>query len=78
MGPNGSLYGDLEGGIQNCGSDGSQYCGLVFNLTPQPTACRTSLCSWNENVPYRFSSDNDGSRHASMFQRPTSKATYTA
>ena len=61
MGPNGSLYGGAQGGIQNCGTDGSQYCGLVFNLTPQPTACLTALCSWNENVPYRFSSESDGS-----------------
>ncbi len=60
-GPNGTLYGGAEGGIQNCGSDGSQYCGLVFNLTPQPTVCRTVLCSWTENVPYRFSSESDGS-----------------
>jgi uncharacterized repeat protein (TIGR03803 family) len=61
VGPNGSLYGGALGGIQNCGSDGSQYCGLVFNLRPQPTACRTALCSWAENVPYRFSSESDGS-----------------
>jgi len=61
LGPNGTLYGGAQGGIQNCGTDGSQYCGLVFNLTPQPTACLTSLCSWTENVPYRFSSESDGS-----------------
>ncbi|MGA8878743.1 MAG: choice-of-anchor tandem repeat GloVer-containing protein [Candidatus Korobacteraceae bacterium] len=61
VGPNGSLYGGAQGGIQNCGSGGSQDCGLVFNLTPQPTACATAPCSWNENVPYRFSSDSDGS-----------------
>jgi uncharacterized repeat protein (TIGR03803 family) len=61
VGPNGSLYGGAQGGIQNCGTDGSQYCGLVYNLTPQPTACRTALCSWNENVLYRFSSESDGS-----------------
>ena len=61
VGPNGSLYGGAQGGIQNCGTDGSQYCGLVFNLTPQPTACLTALCSWTENVPYRFSSESDGS-----------------
>ncbi len=60
VGPNGSLYGGAQGGIQNCGSDGSQYCGLVFKLTPQPTACRTALCPWTENVTYRFSSNNDG------------------
>jgi len=58
---NGSLYGGAQGGIQNCGTDGSQYCGLVFNLRPQPTACPTTQCNWNEKVPYRFSSESDGS-----------------
>jgi uncharacterized repeat protein (TIGR03803 family) len=61
VGPNGSLYGGAQGGIQNCGGDGSQYCGLVFNLRPQSSACLTALCSWTENVPYRFSSESDGS-----------------
>ncbi len=61
VGPNGSLYGGAQGGIQNCGTDGSQYCGLVFNLRPRPTACPTSQCSWTESVPYRFSSESDGS-----------------
>jgi uncharacterized repeat protein (TIGR03803 family) len=61
VGQNGSLYGGAQGGIQNCGTDGSQYCGLVFNLRPQPTACPTTQCSWNEKVPYRFSSESDGS-----------------
>ena len=60
VGPNGSLYGGADGGIQNCGIGGSQYCGIVFNLTPQPTACLTAMCSWTENVPYRFSSESDG------------------
>ncbi len=61
VGPNGSLYGGAYGGIQNCGTNGGQYCGLVFNLTPQPTACRAAPCKWTENVPYRFSSESDGS-----------------
>ncbi len=61
IGPNGTLYGGAQGGLQNCGSDGSQYCGLVFNLTPPPTACHTALCGWNENVIYRFTSESDGS-----------------
>jgi len=60
IGPNGNLYGGAQGGIQNCGSDGSQYCGLVFNLTPKATICATALCGWNENVLYRFSSETDG------------------
>ncbi len=61
LGSNGTLYGGAQGGIQNCGTDGSQYCGLVYNLTPPPSACLTALCGWNENVPYRFSSESDGS-----------------
>jgi uncharacterized repeat protein (TIGR03803 family) len=61
VGPNGSLYGGAQGGIQNCGTDGSLYCGLVFNLTPRPTACPTSQCSWKESMPYRFTSESDGS-----------------
>ena len=61
LGPNGSLYGGAPGGIPNCGSDGSQYCGLIYNLTPGPTACVTALCRWSENVPYRFTSVIDGS-----------------
>jgi uncharacterized repeat protein (TIGR03803 family) len=61
LGPNGTLYGGAQGGVQNCGTNGSLYCGLVFNLTPPPTNCRTALCPWNENVPYRFSSETDGS-----------------
>jgi uncharacterized repeat protein (TIGR03803 family) len=60
VGPNGTLYGGAQGGIQNCGT-GSQDCGLVFNLTPKPNPCLTALCSWNDNVPYRFSSESDGS-----------------
>jgi uncharacterized repeat protein (TIGR03803 family) len=61
VGPNGSLYGAAQGGIQNCGTNGSQYCGLVFNLRPRPTACPTTQCNWSEKVPYRFSSEGDGS-----------------
>jgi uncharacterized repeat protein (TIGR03803 family) len=60
IGPNGSLYGGAQGGIQNCGTDGSQYCGLVFNLRPPPTACANVLCGWSENVPYRFTGETDG------------------
>ncbi len=61
LGPNGSLFGGAQGGIQNCGSDGSQYCGLVYNLKPKPNPCATVLCGWNETVPYRFTSEADGS-----------------
>jgi len=61
VGPNGSLYGGAQGGIQNCGTNGSQYCGLVFNLRPRPTVCPTFQCSWTESTPYRFTSESDGS-----------------
>ncbi len=61
IGPNGSLYGGAQGGIQNCGSDGSQYCGLVYNLMPTPNPCASARCGWNESVPYRFASESDGS-----------------
>ena len=61
LGPNGSLYGGAAGGIQNCGTDGSQYCGLVYNLRPKPTVCSTAICGWNENVVYRFTGESDGS-----------------
>ena len=78
VGRNGTLYGGGQGGIQNCGSDDSQYCGVVFNLTPQPTVCKTSLCYWNENVPYRFTSDADGSGVINVSAYDSAKATYTA
>jgi len=61
IGPNGSLYGGAQGGIQNCGDGGSEYCGLVFNLRPQPTACANAPCGWNETVLYPFASESDGS-----------------
>jgi hypothetical protein len=44
VGPKGVLYGTAGGGNY----------GLVYSLRPAPTACRTSLCSWIENVPYQF------------------------
>lgn len=57
VGPNRSLYGGASGGLQNCNN--GRYCGLVFSLSPQPTACLTNLCSWWENVLYRFTGRND-------------------
>jgi len=66
VGPNGSLYGGAQGGIQNCGTDGSQYCGLIYNLTPKPNICGTALCGWDENVLYRFSSESDGGQFVNV------------
>ena len=59
VGRNGTLYGGGQGGIQNCGSDGSQYCGLIYNLTPSPTACLTALCSWTEKTIYQSTGNTD-------------------
>jgi hypothetical protein len=43
IGRNGILYGAAYGGIQNCPY--YQYCGLIFSLRPEPTACLTGSCS---------------------------------
>jgi uncharacterized repeat protein (TIGR03803 family) len=45
LGPDGALYGTASGG--------SYDFGLVFKLTPGPTACLTSLCPWTESVLYQ-------------------------
>jgi len=60
LGPERALYGTADGGIQTCGSSGSEYCGVVYRLRPSPTACLTALCSWMETVIYRFAGDPDG------------------
>src|ERR1017187_8109431 len=65
--PDGALYGTASGGIQNCGADGSQYCGLIFRLRPSPVACRTSLCSWTEEVLYRSTGPSDTMPGGSLF-----------
>jgi uncharacterized repeat protein (TIGR03803 family) len=33
---------------------------VVFKLRPSPTACKTALCPWSENVLYAFKGDGDG------------------
>jgi hypothetical protein len=60
VGPDGSVYGGASGGLQNCPNPGDDnYCGLVYNLKPSPSACRTSLCPWTQNVSYRFQDGTD-------------------
>jgi uncharacterized repeat protein (TIGR03803 family) len=59
FGPDGSLYGPTWlGGVEGC--DNGQGCGTVFNLKPQPTACKTAICPWTETVLYRFTQRSDG------------------
>lgn len=58
LGPDGSLYGttSVGGGLGQCGArDGRRLsCGIVFKLSPAPTACKTALCPWSETILYRF------------------------
>ena len=61
VGPGGSLYGVAQGGIQNCGYNGSFYCGLIYEARPGPAACPTALCGWNETTIYQFTGNTDAS-----------------
>ena len=52
FGPDGHLYGTtMAGGIA---------WGVVFDLIPPLTVCKTANCSWKENVLYRFPYGSDG------------------
>lgn len=62
-GPEGAIYGVARGGINNCQYG---YCGLVYQLRPTPTSCRTAQCSWTENVLYRFTGSGDGFSPANL------------
>ena len=35
-------------------------CGIVFNLRPPTTACKTALCSWTETISWAFPGTNEG------------------
>jgi uncharacterized repeat protein (TIGR03803 family) len=59
LGPEGALYGSASGGIKTCSGGTSDYCGLVYSLTPAPNACLTALCSWVGDVLYRFTGNDD-------------------
>ncbi len=50
FGPNGTLYGTAGGGP---GSD-----GVVFNLQPPASLCKSVSCPWSETVLFSFSGDN--------------------
>ncbi len=59
FGSDGALYGTTsQGGGNGCFSQNG--CGTVFKLTPPATACKTSICPWNETVLYRFTNGADG------------------
>ena len=59
-GPDGALYGNADGGIQNCGNDGTSYCGLIYKATPPVNFCATALCTWNVTTVYEFTGNGDG------------------
>ena len=59
VGPEGVPYGAATGGIQACGSDGSSYCGVIYEARPGPTACATASCGWNETTIYQFTGNTD-------------------
>jgi hypothetical protein len=53
IGPNGSLYGTTYVG-------GTTQNGIVYNLRPPATFCRSVSCPWNETILYNFTRGSDG------------------
>lgn len=57
FGPDGALYGTTTfGGGTACGVG----CGIVYRLSPPPTACTGATCPWVETVLYSFTGSPDG------------------
>ena len=53
--PSGNLYGTtLSGGNQGCSDDGYEYCGAVFELSPNGSG------GWTETILYDFSNADGG------------------
>ena len=57
FGPDGRLYGNTYAGGNPICSGG---CGTIYRLNPQPRACATTDCSWQETTLYQFSDGQDG------------------
>lgn len=53
IGPNGALYGATYTG-------GTLGHGVIFNLRPPATICRSVNCPWDESVLYNFMRADDG------------------
>ena len=68
LAPDGSLYGTTWAGHYNgsylCRWIGPHAptigCGIVFNLRPPKTACKTALCNWTETISWAFPGTNQG------------------
>ena len=58
FGPDGSLYGttSIGGRGQSCALG----CGVVFQLRPPVTFCRSASCPWTETLLYQFGGIPDG------------------
>ena len=54
IGRDGTLYGTTAAGGNTGGNCGTGGCGTVFNLRPQPRACKSALCFWTGTVLYQF------------------------
>lgn len=54
FGPNGTLYGTTSATQEN------GYYGVIFNVRPKPTPCKTALCTWMENPLYVFPGGTGG------------------
>ena len=59
IGPNGALYGTTYSGGP-FGHGGSSGSGTVFEVQPPATACKTSICYWNETIVHGFGDPGDG------------------
>ena len=53
IGPSGALFGTTYTG-------GTAESGIIFELRPSPTFCRTVTCPWDETVLYNFQRQDDG------------------
>ena len=61
FGPDGSLYGTTAFGGHLAYDCFGRGCGVVFNLRPPQTFCRTVLCPWTETPIFLFRYDqNEG------------------
>jgi uncharacterized repeat protein (TIGR03803 family) len=62
VGADGTLYGTTSKGGDYSGERGEcpSGCGVVYNLQPPSSICRTVLCSWTESLPYTFDPDSPG------------------
>ncbi len=59
FGPDGTFYGTTTRGGGNLSGHCLDGCGVVYNLRPPPSTCRTAVCPWVETVIYHFAGATD-------------------